>query len=530
MKGADEPMRRWVDVGVGAWILVVSISLLCNLDTTTLWQDEAESALNALSINSENFIPKGAAHAETALLHEMACYYRTNDSKYEYLPTHYMFTSYVTIHGWLPYYFIRAGIELFGKNEFGPRFFSVVFYALSLGCLYLIIRSRPSQAIAIGVVVYCSLMPTMLGYVMQARWYSYALFFSLYGLFTFLRFLEKMSRSSFFSWAISEALLFYTFASAFVVHQIVFILFVVFFKRHIFKPFMIYCGLLSIALLPHLLITKLPLLATKIPARNTIDLKSIFMMIAALEWNPILVILAIVSIGMFIMHSLKSKLKMQNDAVWNFNLLSLLYILSGYIILSYTSLIVSFYPRIYIVLIPIVVYFAFLIVFPKTGDRRRIVFLKSVTFALMIVFLLTGPLLKSGSSRVWDLFRHQFKPNHFFTTNADWVPEAIKLINSTDAENPLIITSFEHYVFSYYSDYESDLIWPLRKDFIDNTNRHLFIIAESDKDLTLHCELFLPEEKECCKTLETMKFYNRIQGCKETHILGVRVFDCPPKQ
>ena len=114
-------MRSWPDIVPAVWILILSIALFCNLNNRPLSQDEAASALNSLTISWKNPIPKGAPNEEPALQHEMALYYKTDDPKYEYLPTHFMFTPYVTIHGWVPYYFIRAGIEIFGKNNFAPN-------------------------------------------------------------------------------------------------------------------------------------------------------------------------------------------------------------------------------------------------------------------------------------------------------------------------------------------------------------------------------------------------------------------------
>ena len=112
-----------------------------NLSNAPLWQDEAESALNALTISSGKSHPQRERRREsTALLHEMSLYYKADDPKYEYLPTHFLETPYVTIHGWLPYYFIRLGIGIFGKNEIGPRFFSVIFFGLALAVLYVMIR------------------------------------------------------------------------------------------------------------------------------------------------------------------------------------------------------------------------------------------------------------------------------------------------------------------------------------------------------------------------------------------------------
>lgn len=519
-----------MDICAACWILFITILLMANLTNSPLWQDEAESALNSLTISKASPIPKGAPNDETALLHEMPLYYRADDPKYEYLPTHFMHSPYVTIHGWLPYYFMRMGIGMFGKNEFGPRFFSVVFFALSLVVLYLMLRNNAPHGLALCVVGYCSLMPSLLDYAMQARWYSYALFFSICGLFSFLRYTETKSRAAFAAWITLEAMLYYTSAPAFLVHQVGFTLFLIISRRGYIKSFVLYGSIVCIVALPQIVITKLPFVVLNIPKRDALDLKSLFYVISSLEGNPFLVFSAVTFGLLFIMRTVKKKLWRDPGGEWRFDLLVLLLILIGYLILSYTSPAASFYPRAFIIIVPLIVYSAFSVLLPREKNNRMMFLFKAATLAFMIVFLLLSPMLGPGSSRIPELLTLRFKPDHGYQTDSSWVPQVLRHIKATHVQNPLILTSFEHFVFRYYSDYEAELIWPLRKDFIDSTDRYLFVIAEKDSYLREHCEIFLPLEKDSCTRIETMKFYDRIAGCNETDVSGVRVFECAPRK
>ena len=506
------------------WILLISSLLMGNLSNAPLWQDEAESALNALTISSNSLIPKGSADGNPALLHEMSLYYKTNDPKYEYLPTHFLETPYVTIHGWLPYYFIRSGIGIFGKNELGPRFFSVIFFGLALAVLYGMFREIASPALALCVVGYFSLMPSILGYAMQARYYSYTFFFNLLGVYSFWRFTQSQSRVRFGIWAAAEVLLYYTYISAFFLHQVVFAVFVLVTRRDLLKKFLLHVAIVGMFALPHLWITKFPILALKIPARHSVDIESLLMLFSALENNWLLVLSALVFFSVFLVRTVRNTLwRGPAETSWQYDVLCFLLVLIGYPFFSYASPAPAFYPRIFLPIVPFVVYAALSRISPGGDGNRSFKKLRVVVFACIFLFVLINPTMKNAT-KIPDLFALKFKPNQGQTSDSRWVSDVLKYIESTGARNPLILTSFEHFVFAYYSEYEAELIWPLRKEYIDGLDRDLFIVLE-DRDLLLeHCAIYLPKEKSNCRQERTMKFFDREARCTEVDIGKIRIY------
>ena len=70
---------------------------------------------------------------------------------------------------------------------------------------------------------------------------------------------------------------------------------------------------------------------------------------------------------------------------------------------------------------------------------------------------------RSDADEYTDLFALKFKPNQGQTSDPSWVLDALKYIKSTGARKPLILTSFDHFVIAYYTDYKVDLLWPLKK-------------------------------------------------------------------
>jgi hypothetical protein len=88
----------------------------------------------------------------------------------------------------------------------------------------------------------------------------------------------------------------------------------------------------------------------------------------------------------------------------------------------------------------------------------------------------------------------------------------------------LILTSFEHFVFAYYSDYEAELFWPLRKEYIDGLERDFFIVVEDSELLRGHCVTFLPEEKRSCLEERTMKHYDRAAKLTRIDLGKIRIY------
>jgi len=513
-----------IDGFAACWILLITTLLAGNLSNAPLWQDEAESALNALTLSSSSLIPKGSADGNPALLHEMSLYYKTNDPKYEYLPTHFLETPYVTIHGWLPYYFIRLGIGIFGKNELGPRFFSVIFFGLTLATLYVMLRQHASPVLALCVVGYFSLMPSMLGYAMQARYYSYTFFFNLLGVFSFFRFTQSQSRVRFGVWAVSEILLYYTYISAFVLHQVVFAVFVLVSRRDLLKKYFLHVAIVGIFALPHLWVTKFPILALKIPARHSVDIGSFFRLFSTLEWNPVVVVSAIAFLLVFIVRTVQNTLRHGSWEIrWDFDLLCFLMVIIGFPLLSYTSPEASFYPRLFLPIAPFIIYTAFSRISPGGDSNRNFKKLRAVTFACIFLLLFFNPILKN-TRKTPDLFTFNFRPNKGQAIDSRWVFDVIKYIESTGARNPLILTSFNHFVFAYYSDYETELFWPLRKEYIDGLERDFFIVVEDSEHLRDRCVTFLPEEKMSCLEERTMKHFDRAAKLTRIDLGKVRIY------
>src|SRR3990172_2749885 len=154
--------------------------------------------------------------------------------------------------------------------------------------------------------------------------------------------------------------------------------------------------------------------------------------------------------------------------------------------------------------------------------QRSIKALRAVTFSCIVLFLFFNPSLKY-TAKTPDLLTLKFKPNQLKATDASWVLDALKYIDSTGAKKTLILTSFEHFVFAYYSDYSVELIWPLRKEHIDGLEGDFFIITEDSKLLRDPCTTFLPKGEKSCRQERTMKHFDRAAACTRVDLGRIRI-------
>jgi len=100
----------------------------------------------------------------------------------------------------------------------------------------------------------------------------------------------------------------------------------------------------------------------------------------------------------------------------------------------------------------------------------------------------------------------------------------MRYIVATGAKNPKIITSFDHYVVAYYTGRDADLIWPLRKEYIDRLEGELFILVEDTPILYHRCHTFLPEDKGACTEERAMKHSARADRMTRIRFGGTRIF------
>ena len=507
------------------YLALIFSFLLANIVNLPLWQDEAESALNAMTLNGHNMIPK-AYEKPGFPMHECKLYFpQQGDPMYAYYPTAYYYSSYVTTHGWLPYYFIRAGILLFGKNDLGARFFSPVFFCLFLLIFYRIVCRYRGYLFGFFTLIGLSLMPSMLSYALQARYYAYSLFFVVWTLDRFMRYLENPTARASVFLVLAEILLYYTNLQYFILLNAVFCVNLLIWNRSLLLRYLGGMVVCLLAALPHILLTKFFLFAAKIPKRSDGLLAGWNYLQIALNHNGFIVAAAILFIVLFmwrfIGHRVRKSEPAEQPPLDNVIFLSLVL---GYPMICLTTPEMAFYERIFCALVPFIFYGGMAAISMLTGFIRNKIYAR-VAWAALCAGLLIFPFFYSYGENLKYFIQGEFAAVNIPYTDSRWVRPVLKHIKNTGVPNPLILTSFEHFACTYYSDFDVQLLWPVKKEFIDTTERNLFIVLEDYRMVNQLVKLYYPKDRaEFYRDAWNRNYYARLARCKKTVVGDVTVY------
>jgi hypothetical protein len=122
------------------------------------------------------------------------------------------------------------------------------------------------------------------------------------------------------------------------------------------------------------------------------------------------------------------------------------------------------------------------------------------------------------------------EPDNFLLSGAadpQWVGEAVKFLKTKDvAPDEWVFTTYSNTVFLFYSDYKVQLIWPVKKTFLDSfKERFWIIIGPYDNDQTV-CHWFY-KFSDSVKRCENMNYRDIIKSAKKyTLTTGAVIYEC----
>ncbi|MBU1854198.1 MAG: hypothetical protein KKF89_00610, partial [Nanoarchaeota archaeon] len=90
--------------------------------------------------------------------------------------------------------------------------------------------------------------------------------------------------------------------------------------------------------------------------------------------------------------------------------------------------------------------------------------------------------------------------------------EINNLIKNQTDENPLILTTSEQFPLMFYTDYAVQIVWPVRKSFIDNSDEELFIIETGAVEGT--CNFFYQYVDSNSRCNANKNYLERIKDCE----------------
>jgi hypothetical protein len=111
-------------------------------------------------------------------------------------------------------------------------------------------------------------------------------------------------------------------------------------------------------------------------------------------------------------------------------------------------------------------------------------------------------------------------------TDADWVKQSVDFLDAKglNKATPVFVT-YQQLPFMLYSEYNVDLIWPIRKSYLDSYPGTFYLIINRP---TVNSRMFyrggnIPDQTH-------FNFYDRIQQCLKVENFGeTEIYECPSK-
>lgn len=198
------------------------------MTSTTLWLDEAESAINGLTI-LETGLP-GDTYLGLPMYENTLTEQWEGHPEYEFRDSSYSHSGVAVYHGWLPLYSIAAAQALFqmkpdvpsgapevlhGVDEIGfrtvvPRLPALLFSFGTMVTVFLLARNVAGLAAGLAALLWISLADVAVDLGSQSRYYSLTLLMTTLVVTALWRAVNSGSWASFFALGIAEGLLFHT--------------------------------------------------------------------------------------------------------------------------------------------------------------------------------------------------------------------------------------------------------------------------------------------------------------------------------
>jgi hypothetical protein len=213
-----------------AAIALIAAGLLLRVSTglqASLWVDEAESSINALTILDQGY--PGDHYMGLPLYENTLIEPWDGHHEYEFRDSSYRPNGLAVYHGWLPLYSIAAAQRLLGiqpdrapaapvvrhqdetiKRVLVPRLPALLFSALFLACLFRLAGEAAGPPAAFATLTWAALSERSVLFGYPARYYSATLCFTTLAAWMLWRATHRGKWRDFVFLGLAEALLFHT--------------------------------------------------------------------------------------------------------------------------------------------------------------------------------------------------------------------------------------------------------------------------------------------------------------------------------
>ncbi|MBU0666017.1 MAG: glycosyltransferase family 39 protein [Nanoarchaeota archaeon] len=496
------------------FLILIFIGLflrLYNLGTSALYTDEAEVFLAATNIKDFG-IPKGFFRVQ---FYENSYIEKSNNSMYEFKPTNYLNTNTVIMKGWFPYY-ITFIASIFGRSEFILRFPFALIGVLSLLMIYLLTKLLFNEKTALIALFLQATSPSMLFYDRMIRYYSPMILLILATAYFFIKAFKDDKNKDYVLGTIVMILLFYTHIIACFSIGVILLIFRLLTKKDINKKSIVSVVILIIIVIPWIFgvgffqnMANQPRLMN---VWNNTSKNFLFQSVIAGIANQgmlnifLYLALLVLVINLFV-HVKNSK----NPFVWNKDSVKFLflYLIVFLIIPSILVPFSSFEEKLFLPLIPIslvLIATLFESIICLCKNRTGKVAIIIILFVLSFVHV-DSVFGRTGHNNL-TISKIMKKSSDTFITSIDFFLKNYDISNET-----LILTTGNQFPMMYYIENPVQIVWPVRKDFINNYRGELIIVEKEPVDGT--CNHFYQYVNSMLWCENNKNYLEKIKSCKE---------------
>ncbi|MFA5135019.1 MAG: glycosyltransferase family 39 protein, partial [Patescibacteria group bacterium] len=434
-------------------------------------------------------------------IYENASYIPSDDPKYAYESTNYYGSTYERNKGWLTYYYQAAFLKVFGFSTFNARLPFVLLFCITAVFVYLLGKRLFTTSVGLIAAGLHAVNYFSIFYEYQARYYAVVAAVSMLCLYFFYRALKESGWGQYLCAALSLALLFYTHVTAFIAMLLLFILLHGYYHRSVRRIFSI-----------KVIVAVLVPLAAAVPWLVVVKFWNVFETVEGdrgkILWSVVLVALLIIGLALKRLLPPASRHDFKTFSPINFILMAIAAVVIVKPLVTPEESIAS---RLFVELNPL-----FCLLFSYA------------LFALFRHKLWKGPqLYRAGSGLllivIAAVFFNMFRPLDPGMYESEWVEQSIAYLDAHGiSKTAPIFVGYQQLPFMLYSDYNVDLVWPIRKEFIDAYGQQMYFIFN---DRNFWPQIFY---RERVISLEELNYYDRAAGCTALEVTeDTTLYSCP---
>lgn len=473
-------------------ILLAFVLRLIGINQYPLWNDEAETAINSLQVLERGY-PHGTFRGEP--MYENFLWFKAESDKYQYSEVNYQGTIYEKNKGWLPYYYLALVFKFFGQNTLTARLPFVLISILSAVFLYFLAKELCyNKKTAILASLFYSVNYLLIVNERQARYYSFFIFLTIAVLYFYQKLLTAGNKQYYWWLTLGLILLFYTHIIGWLVTIVFIISHWLFIKKKGLSGYWLVSGaLIFVFTLPWLLLVKF---WTVFQFNTSPELKLIWLLFIA-------TIFGIYWIGKVITEVFfKYQIKFPLPKILLTNLFIIFYLLIIPFLIPEESLAIRIY-------LPAIALLSITLASQVVGLFNQQRLIKIVPLALLLFILVEAYIYFSQDNGIYY--------PAWLNPAINYLKEQKVLVNT-----PVYVGSQQH-SFSFYTPYQIQLVWVLRKSYLDSYPGEFYLILNKLRDYCMY------KNEKFCED-DFLNYRDRVKSC-ELKILNneIYIYHCLPR-